>query len=146
MQNNRFSIRCKLFPVILVTYFLMNVAYNGKSVEKPNIVWLIAEDLSPDLGCYGHPLVQTPNIDKLADQGIRFENAFATCPVCSPSRSFLQVFTRIQLRQIITTPWKRTNSRFQKALKLCPTFFTKLVILWTTTGKPISTLNMKVMR
>jgi N-sulfoglucosamine sulfohydrolase len=87
MKNNRFPIRCKSFPVILVTYFIMVVACNGKSVQKTNIVWLIAEDLSPDLGCYGHPLVKTPNIDKLADQGIRFENAFATCPVCSPSRS-----------------------------------------------------------
>jgi N-sulfoglucosamine sulfohydrolase len=55
--------------------------------ENPNIVWLIAEDLSPDLGCYGNSLVSTPNIDKLAFQGIRFTNAFATCPVCSPSRS-----------------------------------------------------------
>jgi N-sulfoglucosamine sulfohydrolase len=71
MNNNRFPIRCKSFPVILVTYFIMVVACNGKSVEKTNIVWLIAEDLSPDLGCYGHPLVQTPNIDKLADQGYK---------------------------------------------------------------------------
>lgn len=54
---------------------------------KPNIVWLIAEDLSPDLGCYGNTLVSTPNVDKLAANGILFENAFATAPVCSASRS-----------------------------------------------------------
>jgi N-sulfoglucosamine sulfohydrolase len=55
--------------------------------ERPNIVWMIAEDLSPDLGCYGHELVSTPHIDALAMQGVRFENAFASGPVCSPARS-----------------------------------------------------------
>ena len=55
--------------------------------KRPNILWLISEDTSPDIGCYGDPLVKTPNIDKLASEGIRFNNAFATCPVCSPARS-----------------------------------------------------------
>ena len=55
--------------------------------KQPNILWLISEDTSPDIGCYGNPLVKTPNLNKLASQGIRFDNAFATCPVCSPSRS-----------------------------------------------------------
>lgn len=54
---------------------------------RPNILWLIAEDLSPDLGCYGEPLVHTPNIDALAEEGVRFTNAFTTGPVCSASRS-----------------------------------------------------------
>ena len=55
--------------------------------KKPNILWLISEDISPDIGCYGNDLVKSPNIDGLAAQGIRFDNAFASCPVCSPSRS-----------------------------------------------------------
>jgi len=55
--------------------------------EKPNIVWLDAEDLSPDLGCYGNPYVKTPNLDRLAREGALFTNAFVTAPVCSPSRS-----------------------------------------------------------
>ncbi len=55
--------------------------------DRPNIVWLIAEDFSPDLGCYGHPLVHSPNIDKLAAEGIRYEYAFASSPVCSAARS-----------------------------------------------------------
>lgn len=57
------------------------------STEKLNILWIDTEDLSPDLGCYGHPLVKTPNIDRLASEGVLFTNAFVTCPVCSPSRS-----------------------------------------------------------
>ncbi len=55
--------------------------------KTPNILWLDAEDLSPDLACYGHPLVHTPNLDRLAAEGARFTNAFVTCPVCSPSRA-----------------------------------------------------------
>ncbi len=57
--------------------------------ERPNILWLIAEDLSPDLGCYGTHHVHTPNIDRLAREGTRFTHAFATAPVCSASRSAL---------------------------------------------------------
>jgi len=55
--------------------------------KRPNILWLIAEDLGPDLGCYGTELVKTPNIDRLASQGARYTNAFTSAPVCSPSRS-----------------------------------------------------------
>jgi len=55
---------------------------------KPwNIVWIIADDLSPDLACYGNPDVSTPHIDGLAAQGARFTNAYVPAPVCSPSRS-----------------------------------------------------------
>jgi len=55
--------------------------------RPPNILWLISEDTCPDLGCYGNPLVKTPNLDKLAAEGALFTNAFATAPVCSASRS-----------------------------------------------------------
>ena len=54
---------------------------------KPNILWIVAEDLCPDLHCYGTPLVKTPNIDKLAAEGAMFTNAFSSAPVCSASRS-----------------------------------------------------------
>jgi arylsulfatase A-like enzyme len=55
--------------------------------EKPNILWIMIEDWSADLSCYGTPGVHTPNIDKLASDGIRFERAYTTSPVCSTSRS-----------------------------------------------------------
>jgi len=54
---------------------------------RPNILWILSEDICPDLSCYGTPAVETPNLDKLADQGVRFTNAFTTSPVCSTSRS-----------------------------------------------------------
>ncbi len=53
----------------------------------PNILWLIAENMGPDLGCYGAEQVATPHLDRLAQQGMRFTRAFATAPVCSTSRS-----------------------------------------------------------
>jgi N-sulfoglucosamine sulfohydrolase len=58
-----------------------------KTDNRPNILWILSEDISPELSCYGTPLVQTPNLDRLASQGIRFTNAFTTAPVCSASRS-----------------------------------------------------------
>ncbi len=55
--------------------------------SKPNIVWILAEDMCPDLSCYGNKAVHTPNLDKMAAEGIRYSKAFTTSPVCSTSRS-----------------------------------------------------------
>jgi N-sulfoglucosamine sulfohydrolase len=59
------------------------------TAEKPNILWITCEDISPLLGCYGDKLAITPNLDKLAAEGVRYTKAFSTAPVCSPSRSCL---------------------------------------------------------
>jgi arylsulfatase A-like enzyme len=56
---------------------------------RPNILWIIGEDFSPDLGCYGDQLVSTPNIDSLAAGGVRYTQACVTAPICSISRSAL---------------------------------------------------------
>jgi N-sulfoglucosamine sulfohydrolase len=53
----------------------------------PNILWISCEDMSPRLGCYGDTTIPTPNIDRLAREGIRFSNAFCTAGVCAPSRN-----------------------------------------------------------
>ena len=55
--------------------------------NRPNILWIFVEDQDPRYSCYGEPLVDTPNVDALAEQGVLFERAYAPCPVCSPSRS-----------------------------------------------------------
>ena len=60
---------------------------SAAEVKRPNILWLIGEDFSPHLGCYGTKEVWTPNLDKLAGEGMRFTRAFTTAPVCSASRS-----------------------------------------------------------
>lgn len=56
-------------------------------VQRPNIVWIMGEDMSTELSCYGHPAVQTPHLDELARQGYRFTNAFGTASSCTPSRN-----------------------------------------------------------
>ncbi|MBL9189694.1 MAG: sulfatase [Opitutaceae bacterium] len=58
-----------------------------RSTPPPNIIWIIGDDLGVELGCYGNPDVRTPQIDRLAKDGARYANAFATAPVCSSSRS-----------------------------------------------------------
>ena len=60
---------------------------HAAEAKRPNILWLIAEDFSPHLGCYGTREVWTPNLDRLAGQGMRFIRAYTTAPVCSASRS-----------------------------------------------------------
>lgn len=57
------------------------------AAERPNILWLIAEDFGPHLGCYGTKEVFTPNLDRIAAEGVRYTRFFTTAPVCSPSRS-----------------------------------------------------------
>ena len=56
---------------------------------KPNIIWIVTEDISPALGCYGDDYAKTPTLDKFAKKGIRFEHTYATAPICAPSRSCL---------------------------------------------------------
>lgn len=58
--------------------------------DRPNVVWIIADDLSPELGCYDYPDVATPHLDRLAAQGARYTKAFSTAPVCSSSRTAFQ--------------------------------------------------------
>ncbi len=59
------------------------------ATSRPNILWITCEDLSPRLGCYGDKTVPTPNLDRLANQGIRYTYAFSTTGVCAPSRHAL---------------------------------------------------------
>jgi uncharacterized sulfatase len=66
---------------------LSTLAYAAPSQRRPNFIILIGEDMSPDIGCYGSELSHTPNLDKLAAQGARFNNCFTHCGVCAPSRS-----------------------------------------------------------
>jgi len=58
-------------------------------LPRPNLLWITAEDICPNLGCYGDPDAVTPNLDRFAAQGVRFTSVFSVHPCCSPSRSCL---------------------------------------------------------
>lgn len=62
-------------------------AHAADPPARPNILWISLEDISPDLGCYGDAYAVTPNIDRLASQGVRFTRAFSHAGVCAPTRS-----------------------------------------------------------
>ncbi|WP_303317250.1 sulfatase [Flavivirga abyssicola] len=70
---------------------LFSCSNKVQEVKKPNILWIIAEDLSPFMGCYGDSINtgHTPVIDKLASEGVLFKRAYASAPVCSAARSAL---------------------------------------------------------
>jgi N-sulfoglucosamine sulfohydrolase len=74
--------------LVLAALVLLGMTGPAAAAERrPNILWLIAEDLGTELGCYGGQQVWTPNLDKLAAEGVRYTRCFTTAPVCSPSRS-----------------------------------------------------------
>jgi arylsulfatase A-like enzyme len=68
---------------------LVMTAWDGEveAAEQPSILWLIAEDLGPELGCYGTTQVRSPNLDQLSKAGVRYTRTYTTAPVCSASRS-----------------------------------------------------------
>lgn len=74
--------------LLLVLACLQSVVASAADDKQPNIVVFLADDLGyGDLGCYGHPLIRTPNLDAFAQQGTRLTQCYAACAVCSPSRS-----------------------------------------------------------
>jgi len=75
---------------IIISLTLLSCTINSKVPEKPNIIYILADDLGyGDLGCYGQEIIRTPNIDKLALQGLKFTQHYAGSTVCAPSRCSL---------------------------------------------------------
>jgi len=113
-----------LFPVILlVTGLLATGLLSGKGFAAgngpPNMVFILTDDHRWDaLSTMGHPFLQTPNLDRLADEGILFENAFVTTSLCSPSRASFLTGQYAHTHGVVTnhTPWDNRNVTFLEQL------------------------------
>src|SRR5262245_24838289 len=76
----------RFLPMCLLS-LLLAVPF-AASAERPNVVFILIDDLGcNDLGCYGSKFHRTPNLDQMARDGLRFTDAYAACPVCSPTRA-----------------------------------------------------------
>lgn len=94
MQNGRrrWQAFTDSIVVIIISVTLTSVTCRTASAQdeaRPNILWITCEDMSPNLGCFGDPNAITPNIDRLAAQGVTYTRAFSVAGVCAPSRSCL---------------------------------------------------------
>src|SRR5437762_8958904 len=73
---------------LAIAGLLLTPAAPAAAADRPNVVLILIDDLGRnDLGCYGSTYYRTPHIDRLAAAGVRFTDAYAACPVCSPTRA-----------------------------------------------------------
>ena len=76
-----------MYRSLVVFAFVVTGLATHACAERPNIVWIIPDDMSANFSCYGETAIETPNVDQLAADGVKFTNAYVTAPVCSTCRS-----------------------------------------------------------
>lgn len=79
----------RMLPLLSLALVLASASALPAADDRPNVLFLISDDLNNSLGCYGDPLVKSPNIDRLAEHGVRFDLAYCQYPLCGPSRNSL---------------------------------------------------------
>ena len=94
-------------PVFAITlaFFFSGWSLPAHAQEKDrgmNVLVIISDDLNMDMGCYGHPTVKTPNLDRLAKRGMLFQRAYAQYPLCNPSRTSFMSGRRPETTKIFT--------------------------------------------
>ncbi|MGB7327560.1 MAG: sulfatase [Rubripirellula sp.] len=86
MFNVKRTVNALMLSVVWFGLIVLG-AFNASANERPNILWFVIDDMSANFSCYGETTVQTPHVDQLAKDGLRFTRAYATSPVCSTFRS-----------------------------------------------------------
>lgn len=117
----------------LVRFFLIfSFGWIAAADERPNILWLSCEDISPHLGCYGDPHAITPHLDQLATEGTRFTHAFTAAGVCAPCRS--TIITGMY-QNSIGTHHMRCNAKLPSWLKPFPLYLREAGYYCTNNSK-----------
>ena len=94
------------FPLTILLLSLLSARIQAEE-RPPNIVLIFCDDLGyGDLACYGHPSIRTPNLDRMAAEGMKFTNFYSAAPVCTPSRASLMT-GRLPLRSGMTSNKRR---------------------------------------
>jgi arylsulfatase A-like enzyme len=108
----------------------------------PNVIFLLLDDLGwRDFGCYGNKLHETPNVDHLAAEGVRFTNAYAACPVCSPTRA--SIMTGKYPARLQLTDWIPGRRQWPAARLLTPAFEQQLPHAETTVAEALTPLGYR---
>ena len=81
------TIHSNWLSALIIVFVLVLLPAHNKQQDRPNILWITVEDMSPNLGSFGDMWAHTPNLDALAQRSVRYSHAFATAPVCAPARS-----------------------------------------------------------
>ncbi len=79
----------RVWLALVACFLSLFVLSHAEAAERPNVLWIVVDDMSPNFSCYGETVIQTPHVDSLAAEGVRFTRAYATSPVCSTFRSAL---------------------------------------------------------
>ena len=115
-----------------LTFLAVAWAFSVQAAQRPNILWLSAEDISPHLGCYGDSHAITPNLDQLAKEGVRYTHAFTTAGVCAPCRS--GIITGMY-QTTIGTHHMRCNAQLPEYIKPFPIYLRQAGYYCTNNSK-----------
>ena len=129
MRDRRITLHTALATVCTLATVPCMPTHASAQDRPPNVVLILVDDLRwDDIGIAGHPFVETPNIDQLARAGVRFQNAFATTPLCSPSRAAILTGQYVHTNGIID------NTARDAASHRLPTFARPLARAGYETG------------